>query len=71
MITNEEKIELIINKLNNIQGAINSYITYADLLKDKYSLDEILPEYNSIKYALLQELETLGGSWEESLTNQE
>jgi len=67
MITNEEKIELIINKLNNIQGAINSYINHADELKDKYSLDQVLPEYNAIKTALLEELGMLGGSWEEPL----
>lgn len=67
MIDNQEKIELIINKLNNIQGTINSYIEYADMLKDKYSLEEVLPECNSIKSALLEELELLGGFWEEPL----
>ena len=63
MITNEEKIELIINKLNNIQGSIDSYIKYADSLSDKYSLEDVLPECNVIKLALLEDLKSLGGVW--------
>lgn len=63
MITNQEKIDLVINKLNNIEDTINSYIQYADTLSDKYSLDEVLPDCNAIKLALLKELESLGGTW--------
>ena len=63
MITNEDKINLIIARLNNIEGDINSYIANADVFQDKYSLENVLPECNSIKLALLQELEILGGAW--------
>ena len=67
MITNEEKIEVIIDKLNKIQGQINSYINYAEILQDKYSLDEVLPDCNASKLALLDELQSLGGVWAEPL----
>ena len=67
MITNEEKIEVIIDKLNKIQGQINSYINYAEILQDKYSLDEVLPDCNASKLALLDELQNLGGVWTEPL----
>lgn len=63
MISNQEKIDLIINRLNNIQGAIDSYIENAEKFKDKYSLDEVLPECNAIKLALYEELKLLGGIW--------
>jgi hypothetical protein len=63
MNSNEEKIDIVINKLNNIEETINSYIQYADILSDKYSLNEVLPDCNSIKLALLKELESLGGTW--------
>ena len=63
MISNIDKIELIIDRLNNIQGDINSYIEHADDFQDKYSLEEVLPKCNAIKLALLQELESLGGTW--------
>jgi hypothetical protein len=63
MITNEDKIRLLIDRLNNVEGDINSYISHADDFQDKYSLEDVLPECNAIKIALLQELELLGGSW--------
>jgi len=63
MITDQEKIELLINRLNNIQAKINSYIEHAEVFENKYSLDEVLPECNAIKLTLLQELESLGGIW--------
>lgn len=67
MLNNQDKIQLIINKLNNIQGNIDSYIQHAEIFKDKYSLEDVLPDCNSIKTALLQELESLGGIWPEPL----
>ena len=67
MITNEEKINLITARIINIDGAINSYIEHADAFKDKYSLDDVLPDCNAIKLALLQELELLGGYWPNSI----
>lgn len=63
MINNKDKINLIIARLNNIQGNIDSYIQYADDFQDKYSLDDVLPECNAIKLALLKELELIGGTW--------
>lgn len=63
MLNNEEKIELVINKLNNVQAEIDSYIQNADLLKDKYSLEDVLPDCNFRKSALLLELESLEGTW--------
>lgn len=63
MISNEEKIKIIINKLNNTQGQIDSYISHADSFKNKYSLDEVLPDCNASKSALLEELQSLGGVW--------
>jgi hypothetical protein len=67
MLTNEEKISLIINQLNNIEIIMNIHIERADVLSDKYSLDQVLPECNAIKLALLEELESLGGTWPVSL----
>ena len=61
MINNQDKIRIVVDRLNNIQGDIDSYIEHADAFKDKYSLDSVLPECNAIKLALLQELELLGG----------
>jgi len=63
MINNEDKIRLIIDRLNNVEGDINSYISHADDFQDKYSLEDVLPKCNAIKTILLQELELLGGSW--------
>lgn len=63
MISSEDKIQLVVNRLNNIQGDIDSYITHADVFQDKYSLEDVLPDCNSIKLALIQELESLGGTW--------
>jgi hypothetical protein len=63
MISNEDKINLVIDRLKNIEGAIISYIEHADVFQDKYSLDDVLLECNAIKLALIQELESLGGTW--------
>ena len=63
MITNEEKINLITAKIINVEGAINSYIQHADTFKDKYALEDVLPNCNAIKLALVKELELLGGHW--------
>ena len=63
MLDNKEKINLIINKLNNIEVIINTQIERAEILSDKYSLDEVLLNCNAIKLALIKELESLGGIW--------
>ena len=53
-MNDQDKIELIIARLNNIQGDINSYVEHADAFQDKYSLEDVLPECNAIKKALLK-----------------
>ena len=63
MINNEEKISIIINKLDNLQKVIDSYIEYADVLQHKYSLDDVLLDCDAQKSYLLSELELLGGTW--------
>jgi hypothetical protein len=63
MITNNEKIEILINKLDTIDFIIKSYISHAEEFKNKYSLDDVLPDYNLVKIALLEEVESLGGFW--------
>jgi hypothetical protein len=63
MISNQDKIDIIIWRLNNIEGDIKSFIDNAEKFKDKYSLEEELIICNAKKEALLYELNTLGGSW--------
>ena len=63
MLTNQEKIEIIINRLNNLELIIQSYIDHAEILKDKYSLEDKLTECNAQKTVLLGLLEDLGGTW--------
>ena len=66
MISNEDKINILISKLDTLQFIIKSYIYHAEEFKEKYSLEEVLSDCNAIKSALLDELESLGGSWVES-----
>ena len=42
MLTNQEKIDIIINKIDNLEKVIQSYIDNAEKLKDKYSLEDKL-----------------------------
>jgi len=63
MINNEDKIEIIIDKLNTIEFIIKSYIDHAEAFSNKYSLEDVLPDYNAQKEALLQKLTELGGVW--------
>ena len=66
MISTEEKVNILMSKLDTLQFIIKSYIDHAEEFANKYSLEEVLSDCNSIKLALLNELESLGGSWEES-----
>ena len=70
MMTNNEKIEVLINRLNNIEFTIKSLIDHAEEFKDKYSLEDELSICNVKKNVLLEELTKLGGVWTEALTNQ-
>lgn len=63
MIENQDKIDFIINRLNNIEGNIKSFILHAEEFKGKYSLEEELSICNAKKEALLNELDLLGGTW--------
>ena len=69
MINNQDKIDLILWRLNNIYGNIKSFIDHAEQFRDKYSLEDELSKCNAKKEALLNELNLLGGTWE-ALTNQ-
>jgi hypothetical protein len=70
MITNDEKIEALINRLDNLELIIKSFIDHAEDFKDKYSLEEELFICNAKKNVLLEELTKLGGVWTGALTNQ-
>ena len=70
MITNEEKINLIINRLNNLDLSIKSFIDNAEEFKNKYSLEDELANCNAKKGALLESLKEMGGTWHPTLTNQ-
>ena len=63
MITNEEKIDVINNRLDNLEFIMNSFIDHAEEFKDKYSLEDELLLCNLKKNTLLEALENLGGSW--------
>jgi hypothetical protein len=63
MINNEEKIDILINKLNTLEFIKKSYIDHAEEFKDKYSLEDELSICESKKAALLEALDNLGGSW--------
>ena len=62
MITQEEKIEIIINRLNNLESMMESFINNAESCKDKYSLEDELAICNLKKEAMLKILNELGGS---------
>lgn len=59
MINNEEKIEMILNKLNNLEALIKSLTDNAEICKDKYVLEDELLECNKKKTALLNEKQAL------------
>ena len=59
MITNKEKIDIIKNRLDNLEFIINSFIDHAEEFKDKYSLEDELANCNRKKTALLKEKQAL------------
>lgn len=63
MINNEEKVEIIVNKLNTLEFIIKSYIDHAEVFKDKYSLEDVLIDCNAQKEVMIQKLQELGGVW--------
>ncbi len=59
MITNQDKINIIDNRLDTLEFIMNSFIDHAEEFKDKYSLDQELANCNRKKTALLEEKQTL------------
>jgi hypothetical protein len=64
MITNEDKLEIVIEKLNTLEFIIQSYIDHAEDFSNKYSLEDVLADCDAKKQALLQRLQELGGVWQ-------
>ena len=63
MITETEKIEIIVNRLNNLELIIKSFTDNAENCKDKYSLEDELALCNFKKDAMIKVLSELGGVW--------
>ena len=59
MITNQDKIDIIDNRLDNLEFIINSFIDHAEEFKDKYSLEAELANCNGKKSALLEQKQAL------------
>ena len=59
MITNKDKIDIIDNRLDNLEFIMNSFISHAEEFKDKYSLENELANCNRKKTALLEERQAL------------
>ena len=59
MITNQDKIDIIDNRLVNLEFIINSFIDHAEEFKDKYSLEDELANCNGKKSALLEQKQAL------------
>lgn len=59
MLTNEEKINFIINRINNIDAQIKSFIDNAEFCAGKYIVEEEVLACNAKKTALIQEMESL------------
>jgi hypothetical protein len=59
MLTNQEKISLITNRINNIDAQIKSFIDNAELCAGKYSVEVEVLACNAKKTALIQERESL------------
>lgn len=59
MISNQEKVDIINNKINNLDAQIRSFIDNAEICSGKYSLEEEVAACNAKKTALIQEREAL------------
>ena len=59
MISHEEKVNFIINRINNIDAQIKSFIDNAEICAAKYSVEEEILACNAKKEALIQELSLL------------
>ena len=63
MLNNEEKIAMIINRLDNLEASIQSFIKNEEASRGKYVLKDELLSCNIKKQALIEMLKNLGGSW--------
>jgi len=59
MITNQDKMNIIDNRLDTLEFIINSFIDHAEEFKDKYSLEDELADCNRKKMTLLEEKQAL------------
>ena len=59
MITNKDKIDIIDNRLDNLEFIMNSFTSHAEEFKDKYSLEDELANCNGKKSALLEQKQAL------------
>ena len=62
MITNKDKIDIIIEKINTLEFIKQSFINHAEEFKNKYNLEEELSVCSAKKAVLLEELSNLGGT---------
>ena len=60
MITNKEKADILLNKINNIDSMIESFIKNVESCEGKYVLEDEIAICNIKKEALLAELASLG-----------
>ena len=60
MLTNEEKVQILLNKINNIDSIIESFIKNVEDCKGKYVLEDEIAICNIKKEALMAELASLG-----------
>ena len=62
MLTNEEKVQILLNKINNIDSMIESFIKNVEACEGKYVLEDEIAICNIKKEALMAELASLGDS---------
>lgn len=67
MLTNEEKIKMVIEKISHINARIKSFIEMEEAAKGKYVLEDELAICNAQKQAFLKTLKNLGGTWEDQI----
>ena len=59
MITNQEKLNVVENRLVLLEIIMNSFISHAEEFQGKYSLEDEFLKYNKKKMVLLEEKRAL------------
>jgi|LakMenE18May11ns_1017448.scaffolds.fasta_scaffold9308545_2 hypothetical protein len=59
MITNQEKLNVVENRLVLLEIIMNSFISHAEEFQGKYSLEDEFLKYNKKKMVLLEEKQAL------------